>query len=147
MAGANINAVDANGNSALFRASSQGNAAVVRALLDAGADPTAVGQDGMHPLHVACMCGGVEVVAMLLLAGADVHATTASGHTARDIAVERNRQDCVDVIDRHLGDFGIGYLCDVGLAWHFSRFLFVIYYLAPLRSLSVVHGCLGWRRC
>ena len=107
VAGANINAVDANGNSALHRACHGGHEAVASALLDAGADPNFAGEDGMRPLHVACASGDAAIVAMLLAVGADVLATTiTSGTTPRDLAVENGYQDCVDAIDGHTGEPG-----------------------------------------
>ena len=110
-AGANVGAVDGDGNSALHRACSGGHGAVVNALLDAGADPMAPGAAGFHPLHIACLACDQQIVAMLLLAGAELVATTASGLTARDVVIENGHQDCVDVIDRHLGESGRSIVC------------------------------------
>ncbi|KAJ4421898.1 Ankyrin repeat and SOCS box protein 14 [Gnomoniopsis sp. IMI 355080] len=65
-----VNAVDVFGRTALWYASSVGDAASVRALLAAGALPD-LGPD-QGPLHIAARYGHHEVVCLLLDAGAEV---------------------------------------------------------------------------
>ncbi|KAJ4397275.1 hypothetical protein N0V93_001499 [Gnomoniopsis smithogilvyi] len=65
-----VNAVDVFGRTALWYASSVGDAATVRALLAAGALPD-LGPD-QGPLHIAARYGHHDVVCLLLDAGAEV---------------------------------------------------------------------------
>ena len=51
--GANVNAVDHNGETALYGASWRGNEGIVRALLGANADPTIATSSGCTPLMTA----------------------------------------------------------------------------------------------
>jgi ankyrin repeat protein len=53
------------GWSPLHVAAAQGDADVVRALVECGADTTALADDGRTPLHVAAEAGNVEVVRLL----------------------------------------------------------------------------------
>lgn len=78
-AGADVNAADAEGETALHQRASRQRVGVVRALIAAGADPTARDKRGETPLHAAiCPYWGVSdttpgVVRELLAAGADVN--------------------------------------------------------------------------
>ncbi len=69
--GADANAVDGDGYTALHRASASGSAAIAAILLDAGADVSTRAAAGETPLHVAA---SKEVASMLLARGADVNA-------------------------------------------------------------------------
>jgi len=73
----------------LHSATSRGDAAMVRKLLEKGADPNAKQQGGWTALHNAASQGNVEVVRLLRSNGADVAARTDEGKTAADLAAER----------------------------------------------------------
>jgi ankyrin repeat protein len=68
--GANPRTSDSQRESALERAASHGDVAVVQSLLDGGADPNAAGRD-TTPLGAAAYQGHTEVIALLLARGAD----------------------------------------------------------------------------
>lgn len=116
--GVEINAVDADGNSAMHTAASSGNAAVLRMLIMCSADPHTVnkrGQDALlcavrsktntmvriyppppletcsaRDVRVFMLGGGVQgVVRTLMKFGMRADVTDASGKTALDVAVQR----------------------------------------------------------
>jgi len=73
----------------LHAATSRGDAAMVRKLLERGAHPDARQQGGWTSLHNAAAQGHVEIVRLLRGRGADVSARTDDGKTAADLAGER----------------------------------------------------------
>jgi ankyrin repeat protein len=75
MDGADVDAKNDFGTSALHEAAIQGEAAVIATLLDAGADPDIENPEGETPLMVVGRAGNVEAAKLLLDAGADVNAT------------------------------------------------------------------------
>ena len=85
--GANPNARDKYGTTALMRATKVGNVGSVAALLQAGADVNAQDEWGRTALMGALMDntgwqGNADVVRLLLASGANVNATTKDGETA-----------------------------------------------------------------
>src|SRR5690606_34241894 len=81
-----LNAVDAQGCSALLRAAGSGQLAVVDLLLSRGADPALPAQAGATPLSAAVSMGHGEVVAALLQSGARVDQALPGGVTPLMIA-------------------------------------------------------------
>jgi ankyrin repeat protein len=76
-------------DSDLSRAAAAGDAAAVRAALEAGADPDAAdAESGMTALHHACGKGDTEVIELLVAAGADVNARDARGRVGLHHACE-----------------------------------------------------------
>lgn len=73
----------------LHSATSRGDAAMVRTLLEKGANPNATQQSGWTALHNAASQGNLEVVRLLRSNGADLSARTDDGKTAADLAAER----------------------------------------------------------
>ena len=80
--GDNVNAKDANGSTALIRASWDGDTEIVRMLLEKGADVNAKDAKGSTALMKASLNGHTKVVSMLLEKGADVNAKDNNGSTA-----------------------------------------------------------------
>lgn len=80
--GADANAQEANGTSALHWAVYQQNAALVKQLLKAGAKVNVVNQFGSSPMLEAANTGDAEVIRLLLAAGADKESANADGQTA-----------------------------------------------------------------
>jgi ankyrin repeat protein len=78
--GADVNAAQGDGMTALHWAAMHGDAAVVRMLTVAGARLDAATRNGTYtPLHLASRAGKAAAAAALLDAGADVNAATSSG--------------------------------------------------------------------
>ena len=73
-AGADKDAANTDGSTALFFAAQNGHLEVVRLLLEAGADKDAADTDGWTALHIAAQEGHLEVVRLLLEAGIDTDA-------------------------------------------------------------------------
>ena len=85
-AGADINAVDKDGWTALTWASWSGLNAVAAKLIDLGADLKVVDKKGNTALMVASQTGHNEIVKLLLTKGADRTAQNVNGKTAKDLA-------------------------------------------------------------
>ena len=81
-AGANVNAVNRYGVPPLALACTNGNAAVVKLLLDAGADANATMKGGETVLMMAARAGSVDAVKALLVRGAKHDARERHGQTA-----------------------------------------------------------------
>lgn len=78
--GADVNAPQGDGMTALHWAAEHGDAAMVDMLIVAGANVSAVTRLGQYtPLHLAARAGSAPVVAALLKAGASVSALTSTG--------------------------------------------------------------------
>ncbi len=84
--GADINAQDKNGYTALYLASDQDRVAAVNLLLAAGANVNAQNKRGYTALHAASYKGHAAVVSALLAARADVNAQNENGYTALYVA-------------------------------------------------------------
>ncbi len=87
-AGADVNARNGIGETALILVSRNGDAASVAALLAAGADVNAKSHLGETALIEASRGGHLNVVSKLLTAGADVNATSIDGKGALDTATD-----------------------------------------------------------
>lgn len=77
-----VEALDANGKTALIRAAEQGDVQTVHTLLAAGANFHAQDKNGYTPLMLAACSGQVDIVAMLIAAGSNVNMCDKNGHTA-----------------------------------------------------------------
>ena len=80
--GADVNAKDKAGKTALIWAARYGHTEVVKMLIAAGADVNAKNSDGNTALIWAAYYGHAEIIKMLIAAGADVNATDNGGNTA-----------------------------------------------------------------
>jgi uncharacterized protein len=80
--GADVNAAQADGMTALHWAAYHDDPRTAALLLEAGASVKAANRYGVTPLSLACTNGNTEVVEMLLKAGADPNATLRGGETA-----------------------------------------------------------------
>jgi len=96
--GANVNAADDRGMTALHWVAGDGREAVVRLLLQHGADVNAASTDGVTALHWVAGDGREAVVRLLLQHGANVNAAITDGSTALDRAAARGHVDVVRLL-------------------------------------------------
>lgn len=80
--GADVNAHEANGTTALHWAVYRQDVALVKRLLAAGAKVAVVNDFGSSPMQEAAVTGNASVIRMLLDAGANVESANAEGQTA-----------------------------------------------------------------
>lgn len=86
----------------LYYPAMNGDANIVRMLLEAGADPNAICLNGLFPLYIAAEIGSLPVVRLLVEHGADVNKVTPKGCTSILNAAEEGKVDVV----RYLLDHG-----------------------------------------
>lgn len=96
--GANVNAKDNYGDTALMEASAKGHREVVQVLLDKGADVNAKTYRGHTALMPASNEGHREVVQALLDKGADVNAKDNDGWTALIYASSKGHHEVAQVL-------------------------------------------------
>jgi ankyrin repeat protein len=105
--GADATLADHDGDTALHCAVLQSTkdgareAACVRLLIDAGAQPNARNANGRTPLMQATCSECVEGVRELLLRGADSTAVEKEGRTARELAIEFDLREMVQLFDEY----------------------------------------------
>lgn len=97
-AGADVNAEDEDGRTALMLVCREGHAECVEHLLKVGADVNTKDQDGVTALMRSCGCWQSACVNALLKAGADVDAKDNEGKTALMWACEKRRPKCVEAL-------------------------------------------------
>ena len=98
MAGANPEATDKKGLTALMTAASSGKAECVGKLLDAGAQVDAVNKRGNTALHFAAAYGQLECARLLVRARADRAKENGSGKTALDLAQEKDHAEFTELL-------------------------------------------------
>ena len=89
--GANVNAVNKSGYSALIMAAGEGHEDVLKLLIKAGADVNAQSQHGNCALLLAARKGHANVVRRLIAAGADVNRFDRKGNSALTAVVLSDR--------------------------------------------------------
>jgi len=80
--GADVNAAQVDGMTALHWGAYYDDSEIVRLLVDAGADATLRNRYGVTPLALACTNGNATIIESLLAAGANTNATLPGGETA-----------------------------------------------------------------
>ena len=104
--GADVNAKNSDGYTALILASSNGRTEIVAMLLDAGANVNAKDEYNATALIKASSNGHKEIVEMLLEKGADVDAKTHNGSTALIKASENKHTEIVAMLlDKKYGAY------------------------------------------
>jgi uncharacterized protein len=78
----------------------RGGAAMAKLLLEAGADVDERSSGGYTPLIIAAGRGYTDIVKVLLEAGADVHAVGDSNRTAKSLAYERSYLETAHLIEK-----------------------------------------------
>ncbi|KAG2500109.1 hypothetical protein HYH03_001691 [Edaphochlamys debaryana] len=105
-AGADVDARDGAGRTALFVAAAEGRQAAAEALLQAGARPNAAAHDGWTPFGIAAAGGRVDLVGAMLPKGASVNAPAAEGGlTALHLASRAGEVGVMEVLLRAHADF------------------------------------------
>jgi ankyrin repeat protein len=103
--GADVNAAQADGMTALHWAAMHGDAELATMLLYAGANLRATSRlGGYTPLHLASQGGSGTMIDVLVKAGADVKAPTATGATPLMLAAASGRADAVKRLLAHGAD-------------------------------------------
>jgi ankyrin repeat protein len=100
--GADVNAAQGDGMTALHWAAQSGNAAMAELLIRAGAivsSTTRLG--GYTPLHLAASNGRAEVAKALLVAGGSAGATTSTGTTPLHLAADAGHPEVVRALLEH----------------------------------------------
>jgi ankyrin repeat protein len=96
--GADPNAAEADGSTALHWAVEHDQAELTSALLAAGARARVVNRHGIAPLHLAATNGSAGIVRQLLAAGADVNGATPGGETPLMMAARAGDADTITVL-------------------------------------------------
>ncbi len=96
--GADVNAAEGDGTTALHFAAQLDDLAVVERLLEAGASPAAANRFAVTPLELAANNGNADIVVCLLAAGADANARSREGHTPLMSAALNGRVAAIDAL-------------------------------------------------
>ena len=111
--GADMNATDASGRTAVLAAVHGRQAGTVRALIDLGADVNKQDQRRDNPLLHAGAEGLLDMVRLLLEAGADIRRTNRFGGTALIPAAERGHIAVVEELLTH-SDVDVNHINNLG---------------------------------
>ncbi|MFT4314328.1 MAG: ankyrin repeat domain-containing protein [Wolbachia pipientis] len=97
--GANVNAADVGGYTALHLAVTEKRLEIVRELIKSGAEVNAEEYGNKCiPLHLACMVGEKEIVEELVKAGGEIEQEDKFGMTAMDYA--KNSKEIIEVLKK-----------------------------------------------
>ena len=95
---ADVNAVQADGTTALHWAVDRDAVEIVRVLIRAGANVRAANRYGATPLWLAALNGNAVIIGMLLEAGADAATASAEGETALMVASRTGKLEAVNAL-------------------------------------------------
>lgn len=96
--GADVNAREADGATALSWAATRTNLAMAKLLLDAGANPNLTNELGLGPLALAITNGSAEMVKLLLAGKADPNVARENGETPLMTAARMGRLDMMKML-------------------------------------------------
>jgi ankyrin repeat protein len=102
--GADVNAAQVDGTTALHWATYNDQADTVAVLIKAGANVNALNRYGVPPLAQACINGNAAIVKLLLDAGADAKAKMKGGETVLMLAARSGNVDAVKALLAHGAD-------------------------------------------
>ena len=103
-AGADVNAPESDGTSALLWATYQSSLELAQLLLDAGGDPNVANGFGVTPLLQASRSGDAAMVRLLLEHGADVERAVREGETPLMAAARTGNAEAVQLLLEHGSD-------------------------------------------
>ena len=96
--GANVNATNETGISALYIAAGLGHKELTKLLIEKGANVNAKTSGGFTPLMQAALTGQVEIAQMLLDAGADATVTDIANKNAVDYAPPDRKKEFSEIL-------------------------------------------------
>lgn len=99
--GADTNAAQVDGMTALHWAAHRDDLETAKLLLDSGADPEAENRYGIPPLSLACVNGNASMLKLLLGAGADPNRSLRGGETPLMTAARTGKAEAVRVLLGH----------------------------------------------
>ena len=99
--GADVNAPEADGATALHWAAQSDDVEMLGLLVDAGADVSAKNRFNVTPLELAANNGNAAAIERLLQAGADANATSREGQTPLMSAAENGRVAAIEALLAH----------------------------------------------
>ena len=102
-AGADVNAKDERGETAMFSAVIGGYNEIAKMLINKGADVGVKNKAGFTPLHEGAYSGRKEIVELLIASGADVNAMKIDGMTPLDMATFGNQNETANLLRKHGG--------------------------------------------
>ncbi len=117
--GADVNAVDKDFESALFRASCCGRIETIKALVSNGADLNCTARDGVSSLYIAAVECHYGVVEYLLDNGADPNLEDDEGCTPLMIAIREQNVEIANLLLSRGADINVK-LCDGNSLLHFA---------------------------
>lgn len=103
-AGADLDAVNSFGQTAILWAARSGDASLIQLLLDSGANPNIVGHTLESPLHNAALGGNFEVAKILLNSGADSSLRRYGQSTAAELARQNGHAQVFQLLDNSQKD-------------------------------------------
>jgi ankyrin repeat protein len=96
--GADVNAANKEGETALMVAGLEGRFDVAKLLVEKGADVNAKDSVGANALHYAALGGSLDIIKYLVEKGADTRARTKYGDTAASISEMKGRRDAAEFL-------------------------------------------------
>lgn len=93
-----LDAVDVDGQTALFHASLFGHGQIVRRLIEMGASLDRKNKESRTALHVACQRGHCDVAQLLLAHETDMEARDVSGNTPLHVAAQHQQTRIVEIL-------------------------------------------------
>lgn len=105
-AGADLNARDNTGMTALHVAAMYGRKGPLRWLIAHGADVLDEDDFGDRPSHIAAIYGQSDAIALLHESGDDLRAENENGMTPLELAIKHRRTEAVDRIRALIGEAG-----------------------------------------
>ena len=107
-----VNAIQADGTTALHWAADRDDPELVELLVRAGANVRAANRYGVTPMWLACVNGSAVVIEMLLKAGAEANTVLPEGETVLMTAARTGKVDAVNVL------LGRGAAVNATEGWH-----------------------------